>query len=956
MFQMKPIARQILLACGGVAGALLLAVPAQAQQQQQPPAAQSTQKLDRVEVTGTNIRRTDTETVSPVIIITRDEIERSGKATIADLLRDLPINSQGSFNELRLNSFATGGASLSLRGLGPLGTLLLINGRRTANFGFADNLTETFVDLNQMPTSAVDRIEILKDGASAIYGSDAIAGVVNIIFRRDFKGFEVTARSSAEAPGKLRDYAATLTGGIGDLGANGFNAFAVIDYYKRDGNLRKDYPLTQSNDFSRFFAGDDQRGSTGGTWRAVSTGGLPVTLAQSRIRVPTPNCPTELIPASRLSSVLTGTSCAGDIGPGVTTLIPDQERISLLSRATLDFSANLQGYAEINLSKVETESLQDYNYLTVGATVFRATPTSGGRLIPQQLRYLLPPTAPGNPFNGTGGLPSAFAEFLVPSFDLGVNRQEATSTNGSLLVGLKGTHFGWDWDAGIGAAQAKAESSRIGPMSISGLLGSATGSASDGFVLINGVLAGRGGFQPAGSNSAAIVNSIRRTLNRESKSEYSGIDFKASREIYNLPAGPVGMAVGLEFRREKLNDVPDPQLLSGDILNFGSTRTNGKRDADSQFIEFSIPLTAQIESQVAARRDNYSDFGSKITPKVGVKFKPSQSFLIRANHSQGFRAPSLPQNSNSDSTAFASLFDYAGCFDAAGRPTGAVSACQGFFLGTGTSTGVVFQGNPALKPETSKSTTLGLLFAPSADTSMSFDWYQIDWRNIVSAIDTNAELFKEYLRNVVGVPGITINPGVQFFRSSADGALIGVTNQFSNLDRTRTSGFDVAYQQRFATGYGRLGLQLDATYVASFETSSPSVDDDGNDILDTTELAGRNSGSLSAFPRWRGRASADLERGDFNFRLAANYVGSYRQGAITTNFRGERRPTKIEEYATYDLGVTYRFSRQLTAIVAVRNIFDAIVPFDPRMTQLGFAADQYAPVRRQIVLNGRYRF
>jgi iron complex outermembrane receptor protein len=470
------------------------------------------------------------------------------------------------------------------------------------------------------------------------------------------------------------------------------------------------------------------------------------------------------------------------------------------------------------------------------------------------------------------------------------------------------------------------------------------------------VLAGRGGFQPAGTNPQAIVNSIRRTLSRESKSEYSGVDFKASREIYNLPAGPIGMAVGIEFRREKLNDKPDAQSLAGDILNFGSTRTDGKRDADSQFVEFSIPLTAQIESQLAARRDNYSDFGNKISPKVGFKFKPSPSFLFRANYSQGFRAPSLPQNSNSDSTAFQNLFDYAGCYDAAGRPVGAASACQGFALGTGTSTGVVFQGNPALKPETSKSTTLGLLFAPSADMSVSFDWYQIDWRNIVSAIDTNAELYKEYLRNVVGVPGININPGVRFFRSSADGALIGVTNQFSNLDRTRTSGFDVAYQQRFATGFGRLGLQLDATYVATFETSSPTVNDNGDDILDTTELAGRNNGALSAFPRWRGRAAADLERGDFNFRLAANYVGSYRQGAITTNFRGERRPTTIREFATYDLGVTYRFSRQLTAIFAVRNLFDAIAPFDPRMTSLGFAGDQYAPVRRQIVLSGRYRF
>ncbi len=171
MFEMKPIARQLLLACGGLAGALMLAGPAAAQQTQQS----QEQKLERVTITGSNIRRTDTETVAPVEIITREEIEKSGRATVADVLRTVPSATGGSFNEAFSNSFAPGAAGISLRGLGQKTTLVLINGRRVAGYGFAQNLQDTFVDLNSIPTSAVERIEILKDGASAIYGSDAIA-------------------------------------------------------------------------------------------------------------------------------------------------------------------------------------------------------------------------------------------------------------------------------------------------------------------------------------------------------------------------------------------------------------------------------------------------------------------------------------------------------------------------------------------------------------------------------------------------------------------------------------------------------------------------------------------------------------------------------------------------------------------------------------------------------------
>ena len=220
MFRQRQISLAVMALCAGG-----IAIPAVAQQQQP-------QQMQRVEITGSNIKRVEAETVAPVDVITREEIERSGQPTIAEVLRNLPANSGSSFSESFSNSFAPGAAGISLRGLGQKTTLVLINSRRVTGYGFAQNLQDTFVDLNSIPSSAVERVEILKDGASAIYGSDAIAGVVNIIMRRDYRGFEASV-SGGQASGE-NEYGATLTGGWGDLGKDKFNVLGVLDYYKRN--------------------------------------------------------------------------------------------------------------------------------------------------------------------------------------------------------------------------------------------------------------------------------------------------------------------------------------------------------------------------------------------------------------------------------------------------------------------------------------------------------------------------------------------------------------------------------------------------------------------------------------------------------------------------------------------------------------------------------------------------
>ena len=239
-FRVKPMVQGLALAFGG------LAVVGTTAYAQTPPAQTQQQQLERITITGSNIRRTDQETIAPVEIITRESIERSGSQTVAEVLAKLPITSSGVFNETA-NSFAPGTTSVSLRGLGQDATLVLLNGRRVAGYGFAQNIQDTFVDLSAIPTSAIERIEILKDGASAIYGSDAIAGVVNIILRRDYKGIEVAANAGFYQ-GK-NDYRASVVGGFGVSGSQKFNVFGVLDYYKRDGLTMADTDFGETRDF-----------------------------------------------------------------------------------------------------------------------------------------------------------------------------------------------------------------------------------------------------------------------------------------------------------------------------------------------------------------------------------------------------------------------------------------------------------------------------------------------------------------------------------------------------------------------------------------------------------------------------------------------------------------------------------------------------------------------------------
>ena len=312
-----------------------------------------TATTEKTVITGSNIKRIDAETVAPVDIITREQIERTGLPTIAEVLRNVPANTGGSFNEQFSTSFAPGASGISLRGLGQKTTLVLINGRRTSGYGFAQNIQDTFVDLNSIPSSAVERVEILKDGASAIYGSDAIAGVVNVILRRDFRGGEVAVEGGFY-DGK-REYRASITGGFGDLAKDKFNVLGVFDYFKRNELLLSETDFGKSRDKRGERGGQNFQSITGGIWRnAVPTANGSFTNGNTARAIAA--CPNVITAANAVDLGLLGatsglniagnTFCLRDFNSEQSAL-PGTERYGFLGRGTIEFTPNLQGCGTI---------------------------------------------------------------------------------------------------------------------------------------------------------------------------------------------------------------------------------------------------------------------------------------------------------------------------------------------------------------------------------------------------------------------------------------------------------------------------------------------------------------------------------------------------------------------------------------------------------------------------------
>jgi iron complex outermembrane recepter protein len=936
--------RLLALAFGG--GFVLAAAPAAAQQAA-PQAASAQQQLETVTITGSNIRRTDTETASPVQVITRDAIARSGKQNVAEVIQTVSANNQGSIPGAFTGGFAAGSAGVSLRGLGVNATLVLVNGRRMAPYGLADDGQRTFVDLNAIPLEAIERIEVLKDGASAIYGSDAIGGVVNLILRRDFKGV-IAGASYGET--KYRDgnvARAFSTYGIGDPATDRYNINVTVEG-SHEGRIRqKDRPdWLGSYDLRPWGLWDNRRGAAprggtlgaGGLFPDGSGPGFSSTTPWGVVRTPggTQSDRTQLTNPNRVGcevSPISGLCIFDQIE--YADVQPETDRLNLVGRGSFNFTPETTGYVEFGAFHSNIKALGNTPSGTSGAIVFDPRPGANPLVIQNAT---LPANHPDNP---TG----VARTLSLLTTDVGPRSEEIDNKVLRLIAGLTGERAGWSYDFGTGYLESKLKAARNGYLRFSAF----QEALNNGSYRINNPSA----------NSAGVYASIAPTLATEAKNSVSFVDGKISRE-FPVAGIPLGVAFGIDWRQEKTDSPPVPFTDVADILGLGFAAFNSKRDVTAVFTEVSAPITQTLELNGALRFDKYSDYGNSTTPKIGFKFSPSRQLTLRGTYAESFRAPGPAENGNSSSAGFAGII-------------------------------LVSRGNPDVKPEEAKSFTLGVIAEPWTGGSASIDYYQVKRTNEIIGSDQAAILRGVNCGTNVStlIPGA--QPGTQVF-CDQDSEIAGAFGLYQNANKTETSGIDFDVRQRFDLGnIGRFTAGVTWTHIRKFDRTLQ----DGTRF----EYAGTHGpfvlSAAGGTPQNRATFAFNLDRGPWAATWTANYVSSMAMidhkgetlvdngdGTFTTSTGesssngpvtgvcGNWYPTqtsvvngvpiatasapvngcRVSSFTSHDLTVKYSGFKNLDLVASVLNVFNEIAPLDPYT----YGGVNYNPVFHQAGAVGRF--
>ncbi len=962
VFKKTLVARALVVAFGTAALSVGVTTTASAQD--------ASQNLQRVTVTGSNIKRVDAETASPVEVITREDIQKSGKTTIADVLLGLNGNSNGSVPLSFGVGFAAGASGVSLRGLGANSTLVLLNGRRMAPYGLADDGQRTFVDLSTIPLDVVERVEVVKDGASATYGSDAIAGVVNIITRQDFKGVVLNASYGQTRYGDQQNPKASLTGGFGDLAADKYNVFFTLEA-QGIGEIRMSdragrggigdpnimahgYDLGTGTGYGGYkVSGTSVSSSPTGWARPYTTknGGTAVAgSVYTQLALPAGGCATAPAVAAVGYSGCTYDSLK------FLQLQPPEDKINFLTRGTIEISPTLTAFGEVGLfnSKVTT------NYTPSGVSGSWADPVVGA--VKNNVAITMGPNHPDNPFNaasGANGGAGYNARLRYLTADLGGRDNSYDTTVTRILGGLKGTAFNWDWETGLLYTESKTDQTTDGYIRDSVLRDYLNGTNVSGMNPTNTYY--RLGTN-AGLNSAATNAAIAPHITNTSKTSITSLDMKATRELMQLSGGALALAVGAEFRQEKVDSPPKPYTYAADIIGLGYSGFSGSRNIAALYGELNAPVLKNLELNAALRTDHYSDYGSSNTPKVGFKYTPIQQMVVRGTYAEGFRAPGAAESGKSvgGAAGYTNVIDPIRCPGGVMAPGALAADCNAQVL-------AISSANPFVKPETSKSMTLGLVLEPIKDTSISIDLWQITRNNEILGSDPAT-----VLANPAGFPAakITRNPDSTdgLAGKPGSGSLVSVEAPYTNGPKTVTNGIDIDVRQRFNLGEaGKLMGKLTWTHLNSFKRTLT----DGS----TYEYAGTDGptalSSSSGMPKDKATLAVTWDRGPISLTGTANYVSGTKNvefqgdpnGCLLTFSDGTDAPgpgCKAPSFTTFDLTGKYTVSKNLQVYGSITNLFDRVAPYDLSafygITHYNANYNQAGAIGRTYSVGARYQF
>lgn len=842
-------------------------------------AATLAQAQERIEITGSSIKRLEGETALPVQTIKREDIDKTGATTAAELLASISASTANLGDGASITD-NTGGQrgfnGANLRGLGVSSTLVLLNGRRMANFASPGDAAG--VDLNSIPAGAIQRVEVLKDGASAIYGTDAIGGVINFITRQDYRGAELGVYAAATREGGGGKRTGTLSAGFGDLAKDGFNVFGVLDLQKLE-SLRsterqwlQERPLADTVPYylsSRPYPGNIRLSGTAATRNAqlaainaagysfTPPGGTAQPYNQRTVNLFAPACNP---PASVYAPTQIGTQACGYDYMADTEIYPEADKLSLLTRGVAELGGGHQAFAELLLARAKTL----YVLSPVPSTVSGVSWTALNQNLPR------PVTHPNT------------VEVRFRATEAGNRSNEVKSDADRVVVGLQGALGSWDYSGALSHAVNKVADRYV-----------------NGYYQFSELAAGvrAGTINPFGPSSAAgraLLDSIRvDDVARRSEGSTSGIDFKLSGTLGKLAGGDIGAAFGAELRRETQKFTPSALLVSnnigGDRDSSGTApplqATRYERDITSAYAELNLPLTKALELQVALRGDHYEGVGGSVNPKLGVAWRPAASLLVRGSAGTGFRAPSFSELYRPTSYGTSPAFLYDAVYDAFDQyPTNKES-------------------NPNLKPEKSKQFSLGLVFEPVRGTNLSLDYWNIRKTDVISDLSgkTILENAARYAQYIIRDP-VDDYPTL-ILRKENQGAL-------------RTSGVDLEAGWRGEPGAaGRLGVRFSGTYVIEYERqfgkNEPFIGNAGRFLNDQT------------VQRWRHRASAEWDRGPFSVTLGNSYWSAHTDDSYLPN----TTPRKVEAYSLWDLSASWKVTPQFQLRAGVLNLADTAPPF-----------------------------
>ena len=846
-------------------------------------------KMQRVEITGSSIKRIDNETALPVQLIKREDIEKSGVTTAAELLRNISANTAPLSDGASITDGTSGQRGFNganLRGIGVSSTLVLLNGRRLANFASpGDNAG---VDLNNIPAGAIQRVEVLKDGASAIYGTDAIGGVINFITRKDYTGADLGVSASATQEGGAQKKTASISAGFGDLERDRFNVFGALDAQKL-GALRSSQrsfiaerplvstlpALMSSNTYpANIDISSAQRAAL------VRAGTLPAGATANRINPAAPGCnPPASVHAPRGPGGALG--CSYDYMQD-TEIYPESRKIGFVGRATFQVADGHQVFAELVQSEAETSYVLSPNPIRI-----RNLPVA---VLPERYRTVL--SAPG--------LPATVSGIRYRMTEAGNRTNEVTSSAQRIVLGASGIAAGWDYDLGLARAENRAVDKYV-----------------DGYVLFDKFDAAvrAGTVNPFGPSSQAgreLIGSIQvNDEARKSKGISSSLDAKASRTLMALGGGDLAVALGGELRREEQQFRPSALLLSNNIAGdrdsgaaAGSTTdlkaTDDSRNVGSVFAELVAPFTKELEMQFALRHDRYSEVGSSTNPKLGLRWQPLRQMMVRASAGTGFRAPSLSdlKRPTTYGTASSFLTD-----PQCARQEGSIDLCTDQWP-------VERRSNPNLKPEESRQLSLGAVLDSGRGASIALDYWNITKKDVISTL---------------GEQIIVDNPAAyngKYIERDSDGFITNILLQKENQGRLKTSGIDLSGEWRSAAGpYGRLAANLSGTYILEYDRQ-----------FGPQEGYRSNLGVFlndQVIQRWRHRVSLDWTLGGVGLTLANQFSSGYTDQNTTYDPVSDTLlpSRKVSSYSLWDLTGSWNLSPRLKLRAGVLNLFDKAPPF-----------------------------